>query len=65
MADRKRLGCASGRHLRAPICKALVACDGANLIAERVESGICGKCAKKMAEKEKGPKPLKGEKVLR
>jgi hypothetical protein len=65
MAARKRLGGAAGRHLQTPICTALVACDGANLIAERIESGICGKCAKAMVKKDKAPKPPKGLKVTR
>ena len=50
---------------RTPTCTALVACDGANLISERIEAGICGKCAKALAKKDKEPKPLKGVKVLR
>lgn len=67
MAERKRLGSAGNRHLRTPICKALVACDGANLTLERIETGICGKCAKALVKKDKSkePKGLKGEKVLR
>ena len=63
--QQKRHGSAGNRHLRTPICTALVACDGANLIAERIESGICGKCAKAMVKKDKAPKPLKGLKVTR
>lgn len=62
---RKRLGSAAGRHMRTPVCTALVACDGANLVAERVASGICGKCAKAMEARNKPPKALKGEKVTR
>lgn len=51
--------------MRTPICKSLVACDGSNLVAERIEIGICGKCAKAIAKRNKAPKPLKGLKVLR
>jgi hypothetical protein len=65
--QQKRHGSAGNRHLRTPICTSLAACDGANLTLERIETGICGKCAKAAAKKDKSkePKGLKGEKVLR
>jgi hypothetical protein len=55
----------SKTHLVTPVCKLMLACDGSNLIAERIESGHCGKCAKALAKKNKPAPPLKGLKVVR
>jgi hypothetical protein len=44
-AVKKRKGSTSTQLGRVPMCKAMIACDGVNLVSVARERGYCNKCA--------------------
>jgi hypothetical protein len=47
--------------MKTPICKALLACDGDNLVGGARDRGYCGKCSA-FAKKHGKQLPVKGDK---
>lgn len=43
-----------------PVCSAQVACEGTTLYPARREKGVCSACEKKLAQRARPEKPLRG-----